>query len=129
MGNPIATGKKMMFYPWFCVYNSLHYGDIPYNEHPDENDKESITLPSIDNQESLCIKKDLTTKLSNEAKDIIRLILNSPIEIIETFMTMNYKKISKTKIKEHLVMNGWQPQKVDKTFSELKTFVTDLDNT
>lgn len=123
----MGTGKTMMFYPWLTVYNSMHYGDIPYCENVEEDDKESITLPSDSNQEKSLIKKDLAEKLSEEAKEVIALILNSPVEILETFMTEKYKKISKEKIKEHLVINGWHQRKVDKTFSEIKTFVTDLD--
>ncbi len=125
----MGTGKKMMIYPWLTVYNTTHLGDIVYDENPTEDDKQSITLSGIENQETICIKKDLTTKLSDEAKDIIRLILNGPAEIIETFMTTKYKKISKNLIKNHLIELGWATKKIDKTFSELKTFVTDLDET
>jgi hypothetical protein len=124
----MGTGKKMMIYPWLCVYNSMHYGDIPYNEHPDENDQESIVLPSRENQEDLVIKKDLAEKLSSEAKDVVRLILNSPSEILEMFMTEKYRTISKRKIGQYLIEKGWKQTKVDRIFSELKVFVTDFDN-
>ena len=122
-----GRGKTMTFYPWLTVYNAIHYGDIPYNEYPEEDDMESITLPSNSNQEKEIIKQDLFDKISKEAKEVIALILNSPTEIIETFITEKYKKISREKIKNRLIINGWKQQKVEKVFSELKTFVTNLD--
>ena len=122
-----AKGKTMTIYPWLTVYNSMHYGDIPFNESPEEDDKESIVLPSESNQEKEIIRQDLLDKISKEAKEVIALILNSPTEVLETFITKKYKKISKEKIKNHLIINGWKMKNVEKVFLELKTFVIDLD--
>ncbi len=127
----MGKGKSMMSYPWLTVYQTMKNGDISYFEQSSSNDldKSEIQLPSISNQEAEIIKKDLITKLSKEAKEVIQMVLNSPTEILEVFQTPKYKTISKAKIKEHLAINGWPPRRIDKVFTELKTFVMDLEST
>lgn len=119
--------KRMALYPWITTYASMQYGNVPYNESPVEGEGESIVLPSAHNPEKIVIKKDLTTKLSDEAKEVITLILKGPAEVLEMFMTEKYHTISKGKIRQYLIDNGWKTHKVEKVFSELKVFVTDLE--
>ncbi len=130
-GEIMGKGKSMMSYPWLTVYQTMKCGDISYFEQSISGDlnQSEIQLPSIANQESETIKKDLITNLSGEAKEVVKLILSSPMEILETFQTPKYKTISKQKIKEHLAVNGWPPRRIEKVFSELKTFVMDLEST
>jgi len=127
----MGKGKSMLTYPWLTVYQTMKCGDISYFEQSilSEGLPTEIQLPSELNQEKIVIKKDLIISLSNEAKEVIRLVLNSPIEILETFQTPKYKTISKQKIKDHLTTNGWPPRRIEKVFTELKTFTMDLEST
>ena len=127
----MGKGKSMLTYPWLTVYQTMKNGDISYFEQSILNEglPTEIQLPSELNQEKIVIKKDLIISLSNEAKEVIRLVLNSPIEILETFQTSKYKTISKQKIKDHLTTNGWPPRRIEKVFTELKTFTMDLEST
>ena len=124
MANLMAKGKATNLYAYLTIYQTMKYGDIPYFEQstPRENQKE-IMLPSSSNQERDVIKKDLFTKLSSEAKEVINIVLNSPNEILETFKTPKYGIISRNKIKKYLISNGWKTKFVEKVFSELKEFV------
>jgi len=125
----MGKGKTMLSYPWLTVYATMHYGDVPYNENAEEEDKESITLPSMHNQEILLIKKDLILKLSKEAKEVINLILCGPSEVLETFLTPKYHQVSKEKIKQYLIKDGWPKKTVRIVFEELKRFVMDIETT
>ena len=51
-------------------------------------------------QEDVYIKKDLYQALSQEAKEVIMMVLNAPKEILECFMTPKYDKISKDQIRK-----------------------------
>ena len=124
-----GKGSTMLIYPWLTVYSTWHYGDVPYFENKEEDDRESITLPSSDNQENLLIKKDLTLKLSKEAKEVIDLVLLSPSEILETLLTPKYHQVSKEKIKQHLIRVGWSQERVKIVFKELKKFVMNIETT
>ena len=128
MANLTAKGKATNLYSYLTVYQTMRYGDIPYFEQsvPREN-QEEIMLPSSSNQERDIIKKDLFAKLSSEAKEIINIVLNSPNEILEIFKTPKYNLISRNKIKEYLVSNGWKTKSVKKAFSELKEFVMNFE--
>lgn len=50
------------------------------------------------NPEEICIKADLFNKLSKEAKEIIYIVLDGPVEILEFFASPKEKKINKRRI-------------------------------
>ena len=79
------------------------------------------------NPEEIAIKKDLLQKLSEETKEILRLIFNGPKEVLDAFCTMKYNLISKPRIKDYLVINaGWEPQEVERCFEELEELARDI---
>jgi len=80
-------------------------------------------MPGIDpSQEELIIKRDSFSKLSKESKEIIEIVLNSPADIIDCFITPKYNKISREKIKAYLVKEGWNDKTVKTCFQEIKDF-------
>ena len=134
MANSIAKGKSIDIYAYLTVHQTMKYGDIPYFEQSIFEDEEGsprieIMLPGSLNQEREVIKKDLFTQLSNEAKEVINIIFNSPNEILETFKTPKYNLVSRKKILDHLISNGWNPKCIKKVFKELKIFVMNLETT
>jgi len=48
--------------------------------------------------EEICIKADLFDKLSDEAKEVIHIVLHGPTEILEFFASPKEKKINKRRI-------------------------------
>ena len=67
------------------VYDTSNYFHISDNPYGGENERErSVVVPSRDpNPEEVCIKRDTLDKLSEEAKEVIKLILDSPAELFE----------------------------------------------
>jgi hypothetical protein len=137
-----GKGKSMVAYDWLIAYQvGFKNGEIPYcevatqfnhsNSIPNDNyqgETNFILQSKHENQETIVIKKDLVNKLSFEAKDVVKLLLNSPSEIVDSFSTSKYKCTSKNKIMEYLVQNmKWPKKKVVKVFTELKTFTKELD--
>lgn len=66
---------------------------------PYEND--FIPAPTISAERAI-IKKEAFENLSNEAKELIQIILNSPTEILEALATPKSKRITKNSIFQHL---------------------------
>lgn len=111
---------------WQVAYNVARgFSDVPYNESEvDEN----FILPSASNQEKELLRKEEFLTLSDEAKDVVRLILHSPADILKDLTTMKYGCISKDKIRKKLFTMGWKHRLIDKTFLELKKFTNNLSN-
>lgn len=76
--------------------------------------QEIVDISSIDliqkevSAEKKVIKKDLYEKTSQEAKEVINLVLNTPSELIEIISTPK-GKITKSKIKKYL-LDKWKSQ-------------------
>lgn len=137
-----GKGKSMVAYDWLIAYQvGFKNGSIPYCElttqfnHSNsiandnyQGETNFILQSKYESQETVVIKKDLVNKLSYEAKDVVKLLLNSPSEIVDSFSTPKYKCTSKNKIMEYLIQNmKWPKKKVTKVFTELKTFTKELD--
>jgi len=71
--------------------------------------------------EKYLIKKERFKELSSEAKKVINIVLEGPIEI---FSFTN--KITKQAIIKHLQTLGFSIKKINKIFAELKVFVNKL---
>jgi hypothetical protein len=67
---------------------------------PHAEDPFPSKLPS---PEEIVIKKQLFQQLSQEAKELINIILDAPDEIVELIKTREQKRITKRKIKDHLI--------------------------
>jgi hypothetical protein len=78
-------------------------------------------------QEETAIKRDMFLKLSEEAKEIIMIVLEGPKETIEAITSEKYNVISKQRIKKYLEKKGWKRKTVNRCFEELKVFAEGID--
>lgn len=76
--------------------------------------------------ETAVIKKDLISQLSEEAKEIILIVLEGPKEVIEAITSEKYNCISKQRIKQYLEKKGWRPKTINRCFEELKHFSEEI---
>lgn len=76
--------------------------------------------------EEIVIKKDLISRLSEEAKEIILIILAGPKEVIEAITSDKYNCISKKRVKQYLEKKGWHPKTINRCFEELKHLSDDI---
>ena len=122
-------GRHMAKHDWLVVYMlASGRGEQPYVELSffDEHDRPS-GIPSTDNTEKSFLKKEMAENLSLEAKDILRLILTAPAEVVKELTTPIHACFSKRKIKAFLLRNGWKTSKVDKAFVEIREFVREIE--
>lgn len=125
-------GKSMVQYDWLTAYETATKGMIELDEpiHVDHRgsggDVKTYRIDTMESpivsQESILIKKDAYLALSQEAKEVIEIIFNAPKEILECFVTDTYDKVSKRKIKNWLLTQGWNRKKVRFCFAELRDF-------
>jgi hypothetical protein len=138
MDRSYRGGKVMMEEDWRTAYNVV-WGQafLSYAETFQEDEKGvCFILPSPVNIEKNLINKDLIRNLSEEAIEVIKLLLTSPKEVLEELMPEKYKgattecgeKYSKEKIRKRLLKLHWSPRKIDRTFQELRVFVTELES-
>lgn len=82
---------------------------IPYDEDFLPSKKESA--------ENLLIKKDLFSKLSDEAKQVIHIVLNSSQELIP----------NKSKLRKFLYESGVPYRKCSQIFKEINSFLKEIE--
>jgi len=130
-------GKKMVEENWLVGYQVAYgHGIIDYDSlgldvWADEKefvgmDQADLKSLSASSPESNLMKRDLVNHLTSEAKEVVSLILNGPSEVIESFKTLKYDCISKTKIAEYLTKIGWKTRKIDRVFREIKQFSKEI---
>lgn len=99
-------------------------GDLPKE---DKFNNLRIGLSSRPIQEERYIKKESFEMLSEEAKEVIETVLNSPDEILDFFLTSKIGMYSKRLIKKYFYKNrGWKKKKIDKVFRELSLYVDSM---
>jgi len=117
-----------MAYRHLVAMNIFEMGEIPYDELSISIRKDhSFPLPPQDDIEKKVIQKDFFDHLSKEARGIMEMIFNAPDEIIQTFTTNTYNKISKRKIKKYLMKNGWRRKEILFSFMEIKQYIRNID--
>ena len=90
----------------------------------DELIEGSLAKPSF---ERLVFVKDLAERLSEEAREVIRIVLNAPEEMVEYLWGSSEKQI--TKITRHDLRQylnwscGWKFTHIARVFAELERFV------
>jgi DNA-binding winged helix-turn-helix (wHTH) protein len=121
-------GRQMKDFDWLVAFELFFkQGEESYQELPVENEPQrSRIIASPHDLEINTMKKDLLSRLSREAKEVLYLICWSPDRILKTLMTGKYKVVSKDKIFNHLKSNGWKPCTINNTFSELKQLTKEL---
>ncbi len=90
----------------------------------EEHETEIMIADDTYNPEKILLKKDAFDSLSDEAKYLLRIILDAPQELIEVLYTQKYKKTSKARIKKFLLKRlHWNRLKVNKAFREIKKYL------
>jgi len=90
----------------------------------EEHETEIMIADDTYNPEKILLKKDAFDSLSDEAKYLLRIILDAPQELIEVLYTQKYKKTSKARIKKFLLKClHWNRLKVNKAFREIKKYL------
>jgi hypothetical protein len=122
-----AGGNTLSEHNWLTAYQiSFKNGIDVYDESPGEFEK-TIILPSKSNPEKEFMKKELADNLSEEAKEIVRIILNGPSEIVSTFFSDTYNCVSKARILIFFRKKGWKRKVIRTAFNELKEFTKNID--
>jgi len=77
-------------------------------------------------QETLLARRQAYYNLSEEARRVIRIVINSPMEVIETIAgSPKRKRPSASRIERHLAKKWRNPLKAYKAVNEIKGFVRD----
>jgi|ADurb_H2B_01_Slu_FD_contig_31_1513308_length_8956_multi_7_in_0_out_0_15 hypothetical protein len=124
-----GKGSSMMFYPYLVAFNICwKNGIVELDEVSEPNISFSINAsfcrtPFV-NTETNLIKKDMAAKLSGDAKEILKLILDDSEESASLIKSNSRESISKDKIYLNLRTKGWKRKRILKAFSELKEFVS-----
>jgi len=120
--------KQETYYGYLTVYNQIFKKDninITTTDEYSDNDKiKPLILEEQRTPESLYIRKESYKKLSNEAKEIIMIIVNAPAEVIELFSP----KFGKTNINKVIsyFKKIFGDKKTKLAVREIKTFVKNL---
>lgn len=117
-------------YNYLIVYNLLNNKTkiIITNESYKSEYKEEIILQSENlNQEELTIKNNIYESLSNEAKELINIIINSPKELFELLLLTPKKKIISFKKFKEIMYEYWNSKFiVENTIKEIKNWLKQL---
>jgi hypothetical protein len=123
-------GNKANEFNYLIVYNYLKEGiqTVSTSENLDKEDlsKEEIILKSEINPENLYIKQENYQQLSAEAKEVIDIILNSPQEVLNLFLTPKRKHVSIAKLKTILAHCWNSTLLVESAFMEIRKWVKKL---
>ena len=119
--------NKTNEFNYLIVYNYLKDGiqTISTIENQDEESTE-IILPSNENPENILIKKQNYQNLSNEAKEVINIILNSPQEVMDLFLTPKKREVSISRLKTILTKSWKSALIVESAFKEISKWVKRL---
>jgi hypothetical protein len=125
-----GNGKHMLEYSWFTAYQTAKYGLVEFDKEISMGtqtitrvDIEPSSLPS---PEDIAIKNSAFRALSTESRQIVKLILEAPQEILDCLKAPKYNKISKRNIFVFLRSEGWTRQEIQTCFKELKTFCSEI---
>lgn len=102
----------------FCVWDKDNWVCIDDHEISVTTDRNLIT----DSIEKIHYRKELLQSLSDEAKYLITIVLDTPDDFIECLCGMNGEP-KRTRIIAFLNVSGWKQKKISKTFKELHRFV------
>ena len=81
-------------------------------------------LPSPERE---CLFRELLGLFSDEAKEVVRLVLDSPTELIDMALaSKTYKTINIYTLTRYLIRQGWVLPAIEGAFAEIKTGLTEL---
>ncbi len=117
-------------FDWAKFYNLMYCPPLliadDYSNQLDES-KGQIVIPSNFNQENKLIEKDEFLHLSEEAKEVVMTILDTPDELVGMLTTTKTGKFCKRYVKRFFKMTKkWNQKKTDRIFNELEMYVNSL---
>jgi hypothetical protein len=124
-----GNGKHFVWQDWQTAYEIIYHGLIELDA-PVALQDQTVSLGDFLQTESLSpeetfIEKESYQNLSEEAKDVISLIIGAPQEILDCFTTPKYNKISKERIAQFLSKNlRWDKKRISFCFQEIREFVS-----
>ena len=83
---------------------------------------DKITIPHFEVPEKAYYRKELVQALTNDAKFLLRLVLDTP----DDFLSLLFKdngEIRTTVLTDMLKHRGWRPKKIEEIRKEVKVFV------
>lgn len=103
--------------------NPNNYQPILYGDPEDLPNEFGVNPPSKDpTPEEVITKKDQLEKLSEEARWVITLCINTPAELVELIATP-LGKITQRTLRTFLMKKWRSPQKITRVFSEIQEFL------
>lgn len=78
------------------------------------------------NPEGMAIRKDLVDRLSEEAKEVIKIIFNTPSELVDYLWGCKEKQVDRltcSNIRQYLRYYGWKHLVIEDAFQEIKLFL------
>ena len=119
--------NKANQFNYLVVYNYIKYGIELINCLEYDSEEEGIIVQAVSsNPEKEFMKRESYERLSDEAKEVIDIVLNSPQEIIDFFTTSKQRKISASLLKNILIKTWKSKFIVENVFHELRQFVNGL---
>lgn len=109
---------------YVTAFNIIYGKQIQINT-IEQDDMEGLVIleSSMLTPEHLLAKKQIFNCLSNEAKEVVQLILNCPSEILELITTPQQNRITKTRIKRYFSQHWHSQFIVDETIKEIEAWV------
>lgn len=119
--------KKVLADNYLKAFHVI-YGQMSIINTVEHNEEEgTIILKSKKlNPETLLLKKQQFNNLSEEAKEIIQLILNAPNEILELIKTPQQNRITKTRLRKYFSILWHSKFITTKTIEEIEEWVQEL---
>lgn len=106
------------------AYGTMSIEDTINNGEQDEGGGLSVKDTIADlapGAEQTLIKKELVENLSEEARSVMQLILEAPVDVLRLLKTPRYDKVSRRRISRYLKDTyGWDPITIERSFEELK---------
>jgi len=128
-GEGLIMGKEVMWRDYQVAYQVMwRNGEIPITDC--QFDREIIlgehAFYPPKTPEKIFLKKEMVQNLSDEAKEVIWLVLNSPPEVM-AFFSSSKTTVNKRKLMDFLIhRKHWPWKKARETFEELKIFLAKL---
>jgi len=83
------------------------------------NIKHEVELSSKPMQEELVFFKSILKELSSDAKEVVKIVFNTPTEMLKMMPAKQPRGINKHQIQKHLKRKGWTISRIWKSFEEI----------
>jgi hypothetical protein len=127
--NSKMKGKKINYLDWMTAYQIAKNGCSSVDDliiTTETADRELRNLCIQPDAEHQCIKNDMYSRISSEAKEVISLIMCAPSELLDEILKPNGFSRKERIIKYLKNKHGWNLAQTKKCMQELKEYVTCL---